>query len=304
VSLEIITPAIAGPFDLGTVAVRTALYVDPESAGITAVSDPIPTILHGLPLDVRSVAVQMDRPDFTLNPTSCEPSAITGAAISTLGIASPLSSYFQATNCGALGFKPKLTLRLQGGGTKRSGHPSLRAVLQMPQGGANIARVSAALPHSEFLDQGSIGTICTRVQFAAEACPAASVYGQVTATSPLVDYALSGPVYLRSSSHELPDLVAVVKGPASQPIEIVSAARIDSVHGGIRTTFETFPDAPITKVVLKMRGGKKKGLLENSRDICARTNRATARFVAQNGRISNFRPVLKAKCPKRGKKKP
>lgn len=302
-SLEIITPAIAGPFDLGTVAVRTALRIDPETAQVTAVSDPIPTILHGLPLDVRSIAVELARPGFTLNPTGCEPKSITGTAVSTLGASAPLSAYFQASGCRALSFKPKLSLQLKGGGTKRSGHPSLRAVLQMPAGGANISRISVALPHSEFLDQGSIGTICTRVQFAAKTCPARSVYGEVTATSPLVDYAMHGPVYLRSSNHTLPDLVALVKGPASQPIEVASAARIDSIHGGIRTTFESFPDVPITKVVLQMRGGKKKGLLENSRNICAHVNRATVRFSAQNGKSFDFRPALKVKCPKKKKKR-
>ncbi|HEU5104602.1 MAG TPA: hypothetical protein VFU11_02050, partial [Solirubrobacterales bacterium] len=104
----------------------------------------------------------------------------------------------------------------------------------------------------------------------------------------------------RSSSHELPDLVAVVRGPADQPIEVASAARIDSVRKGLRTSFEVFPDVPVTKVVLSMRGGKKKGLIENSRDICARTYRAAARFTAQNGRVSNFNPPLKVKCKKKG----
>jgi hypothetical protein len=299
-SLAIVTPAVAGPFDLGTVVVRTALEIDPETARVTAVSDPLPRILEGIPLDVRSVAVKLDRPGFALNPTDCAPLSFNGAAISTQGRTASLADGFQVNGCRRLRFKPKLALKLFGG-TSRAAHPRLRAVLRMPARGANIQSVSVGLPHSEFLDQGSIGTICTRVQFAADACPKGSVYGHVTATSPLVDYTLKGPVYLRSSSHELPDLVAVVRGPAHQPIEVASAGRIDSAHGGIRTTFESFPDLPISKVVLSMRGGKKKGLIENSRNICRHGNRATARFVGQNGKQAAFRPALKAQCGKKGR---
>ena len=71
-SLAVITPAIAGPFDLGTVVVRVALYIDQNTSQIHAVSDPLPTILDGIPLDLRSVSLSMDRSGFTFNPTSCE----------------------------------------------------------------------------------------------------------------------------------------------------------------------------------------------------------------------------------------
>jgi hypothetical protein len=300
-SMAIVTPATAGPFDLGTVVVRTALYVDPETAVITAKSDPIPHILEGIPLDVRTAAVKIDRPSFTINPTNCDPLAVKGIAVSTLGQPASLENRFQVGECGALGFKPKLSLRLFGK-TKRGGNPRLRAVLRMPSGGANIARTSVALPHSEFLDQAHIRTICTRVQFAADQCPAGSIYGNATATSPLLDYALEGPVYLRSSSNPLPDLVIALRGPASQPLEVDAVGRVDSVHGGIRTSFETVPDAPLTKLVLEMQGGKK-GLLENSRNICKGTNHATAKFDAQSGKTHDFKPTLAAQCGKKGKHK-
>jgi len=303
ISLAIITPAVAGPFDLGTVVVRTALQLNPETARITAASDPLPEILEGIPLDVREVAVKLDRPGFTLNPTDCSALSFTGTATSTEGQAAELKDGFQVDGCRGLGFKPKLSLKLFGG-VRRSAHPRLRAILRMPAGGANIQSVSVALPHSEFLDQGSIGTICTRVQFAAEACPEGSVYGKVVATTPLLDYPLEGPVYLRSSDNELPDLVPTLHGPADQPIKVASPGRIDTLHGGIRTSFESFPDVPISKVVLSMRGGKRKGLIENSTNICARKNRAIARFSAQNGRAKSFRPVLHAQCKgKRAKKR-
>jgi hypothetical protein len=299
--MAIITPATAGPFDLGTVVVRVALHLDPTSGQITAVSDPIPHILQGIPLDVRSAQVKLDRPDFTLNGTSCDPLAFAGQLVSTLGQAAPLSERFQLGECTGLPFKPKLAIRLSGG-TKRGAHPALKATLQMPAGGANIAKASVALPHSEFLDQAHIGTVCTRVQFAAAECPAASVYGRATATSPLVGYPLTGPAYLRSSSNKLPDLVVALHGPPSQPIEVDAVARIDSVKGGIRSTFEGVPDLPVSSFTLEMEGGRK-GLLQNSTSTCKGTHKATAEFDGQNGKAADLAPALKnAKCAKAKKK--
>src|SRR4029077_1278958 len=123
--------------------------------------------------------------------------------------------------------KPKLSLRLKGS-VKRSSNPTLVANLAAKPGEANIARAQVKLPHSVFLDQAHIRTVCTRVQFAADTCPPGSVYGKASATTPLLGYQLTGSVYLRSNpSHEPPDLVAKLKGPASQPIEIDLAGKTD-----------------------------------------------------------------------------
>jgi hypothetical protein len=297
-SMAIVTPATAGPYDLGTVVVRSALQIDPETTRITAVSDPIPQILQGIPLDVRSAQVKLDKPEFTLNPTSCNPMSVGGRLLSTLGQAAPLSDPFQVAECGRLTFKPQLALSLKGD-TKRGGHPALRAVLSYPKGAsANIAKASVALPHSEFLEQAHIKTICTRVQFAANACPGGSVYGRARAVTPLLDQPLEGPVYLRSSSNPLPDLVADLNGQ----IHVVLAGRIDSVKGGIRNTFEAVPDAPVSKFVLEMQGGKK-GLLVNSRNLCKSVNKANVLFDGQNGKTYDSRPALKNSCKGKAKGK-
>jgi uncharacterized repeat protein (TIGR01451 family) len=306
-SLAVITPAVAGPYDLGTIVVRAALRVDGSTGRITAESDQIPSILEGIPLDVRSIDVSIDRPNFTLTGTSCDPSAFSGSATSTLGQVAPLTARYQLGECQGLGFTPKLGIRLSGS-TKRGGHPALTGTVAMPASGANIAEASVALPHSEFLDQSHIGTVCTRVQFAegdgnGSNCPAASIYGLAKAVSPLVDYTLEGNVFLRSSTHELPDLVIALHGPPSQPIAVDVAGRIDSVKGGIRTTFEGVPDLPVSSFVLSMQGGKK-GLLQNSTNICKATNRATALFAAQNGKGIELAPALKnSKCGKAKKSK-
>ena len=306
-SLAVITPAVAGPYDLGTIVTRAALHIDQSTGQATATTDPIPSILKGIPLDVRSIDVQLDRPKFTLTGTSCDPSSIDASATSTLGQVVSLTSRFQLGECTGLAFKPKLAIRLFGS-TKRGGHPALKGTVTMPPGGANIAQASVTLPHSEFLDQAHIGTVCTRVQFAqgdgnGSACPPASIYGAATATSPLVDYTLEGPAILRSSNNKLPDLVVALHGPPSQPIAVDAVGRIDSIKGGIRTTFEGVPDLPVSSFVLNMQSGAK-GLLQNSTNICKDTNRATALIAAQNGKGAELRPELKnGKCGKAKKHK-
>lgn len=288
--LVVKTPAQAGPFDLGTVITRVAIWIDPETTQVTVRSDPLPQILEGVPVSYRSIHVAVDRPDFTLNPTSCAAKSVESVVTSDEGLAARPRSRFQVGGCGDLGFRPQLSFRLKGK-TNRGAHPRLRAVLKMPAGGANIARAQVALPRSEFLDQAHIKTICTRVQFSEDACPASSVYGRARAFTPLLDQPLEGPVYLRSSSNELPDLVADLQGQ----IEVAVVGRIDSVNGGIRTTFSQVPDAPVGKFVLAMRGGKK-GLLVNSTNICREANRARVQFVGQNGGKRRLAPPLRADC--------
>ena len=304
-SMAILTPAVAGPFDLGTIVIRTALHVDPATARITAVSDPIPPILEGIPTDVRSADVVLDRPEFTLTGTSCDPSAVVGTLTSTLGQPASLLSRFQLSDCQRLGFKPKISLSLRGA-TKRGGHPALTVVLRPRPGDANIASLSLAMPHAEFLDQAHIRTVCTRVQFAADACPPGAVYGQASVSTPILDYPLAGNVYLRSSDNLLPDLVPDLRGPAYQPLQVSAAGRTDSIHGGIRNTFDFVPDAPFAKLVTKLPGGKK-GLLENSTDICRKPFYATVRYTAHNGLSYTDRPRLRVRCKgakQRGRSKP
>ena len=304
ISMVVISPAKVGPYDLGVITVRTALNVNRETAQVQAVTDAFPQIFQGIPVRIRDIRLNLDRSNFTYNPTSCAEKQIEGHITGTGGnllstaddTGADLAERFQAADCASLGFKPKLYFRLFGG-THRGAHPKFRAVLKARAGDANIAGASVALPHSEFLDQGHIRTVCTRVQFAADACPPGSIYGHVQATTPILEEPLQGPVYLRSSSHKLPDLVAVLKGPSSRPIEVDLNGRIDSVRGGIRSTFEVVPDAPVSSFVLTMKGGKK-GLLQNSTNICAKAYRATAKFQAQNGRRITLHPKMKAACGK------
>ena len=288
-SLGLITPSVAGPFDLGTVVVRNALNVDPVTAQITSVSDPIPTILQGIPLKIRSIYVETNRDRFTLNPTSCRPMSFGGTLFGS-SASRALSSPFQVGACDALGFKPKLSFRYKGE-THRSAHPAVTATLKARKGDANIGKAVVTLPETQFLEQGHIRTICTRVQYAADSCPKGSVYGYAKAWSPLLDEPLQGPVVLRSSNNPLPDLVADLNGQ----IDIDLSGRIDSVDSRMRVTFGAVPDAPVSKFVLRMQGGRK-GLLVNNTELCAAKPRAKAAFTGQNGKRSVSRPLVKADC--------
>jgi len=300
-SLAVITPATAGPFDLGAVVVRVALFVDPRTAQVNAVSDPIPHVFGGATLDLRTVAVTLDRKQFAINPTNCSPLGVGGtlrggganpldpATFSSL----PVGVAFQVNGCEKLGFRPKLYMRVFGG-TRRAKSPKLRAILKARDGDANIGRAAVTLPKALILEQSSLANVCTRVQFAAHKCPKDSIYGYARAKTPLLDGPLKGPVYLRSSDNELPDMVAALSGQ----VDVELVGRIDSVKRRLRTTFDVVPDVPVSKFMLTVRGGKKRGLLVNTTSLCAKKHKVIARFKAHNGKKRNMRPKLRTSCRK------
>jgi len=296
-----ITPAVAGPFDVGTVVLREALSVDPETAEVTvdgALSDPIPNLLKGIPIKVRDIRVSTDRPNFTLNPTSCarkeSRATLFGSYLNPFSSADDvpvsLSDRYQAASCASLKFKPNISLRLKGG-SKRGAYPALSATVSYPPGQnyANTRKAIVTFPHSMFLAQEHIRTVCTRVQFRADQCPAGSIYGKVRATTPLLDETVEGKVYLRSSSNPLPDLVFAFRGGV---VDFNAVARVDSVNASLRVNFESIPDVPLSKVVVQMQGGKK-GLIVNSRNLCVHKSRVKADFTAQSGKAYNAQPVIK-----------
>jgi hypothetical protein len=285
-SLAIITPAVAGPYDLGTVVVRVALNVNPLTAEINAVSDPIPNVFGGVKLDIRSIDLDMNRYQFMLNPTNCAIGATAGtingggsnpanpANWSSFAVKAP----FQATGCNGLGFKPTFNARISGP-TTRAKNPQIRVVVKARKGDANIARTALNLPHSLFLDQGHIKTVCTRVQLAAKECPQNSIYGHAEASSPLLKQKLKGPVYLVSSKHKLPDLLADLRGQINIQLDGV----ISSQHGGLKTVFNNTPDVPLKTFILNMRGGEK-SLLQNSTNLCKSPQLAVLSMKGKNGK--------------------
>jgi hypothetical protein len=281
-----------------------ALQVNPESAQVTAISDPIPDVFGGAQLSIRSIAIDLSRKEFTLNPTSCD--KLTSTATLNGGGANPASpgswssfgasAPFQTSDCQGLDFRPKLTTRFLGGRkvTRRAGHPKLQATLEARAGDANIAVTTLTLPPSEQIDQAHIKTVCTRVQLAAHECPAGAVYGYAKAESPLLEDPLAGPVYLVSSNHTLPDLLADLEGQVDIQLHgVIQSAK----HHRIRTTFAPIPDVPVSKFTLTMQGGKK-GLLINSRNLCTHKYFSRLEFLAHNGKqlVKKRLPLGVAAC--------
>jgi hypothetical protein len=307
-SVVSITPGVAGPFDVGTVVVRVALGFNPRSGEVQADgsrSDPIPHILRGIPLAVRDLQVNVDRPNWIFNPTSCREAStkatIFGSAANLFDPADDIgigrTARFQAADCVALRFGPRLSLRLKGGNA-RGDHPALTATYTARRGDANLRDLSLLFPRSAFVENANFRTICTRKEFAAHHCPAGSVYGHVTAHTPLLEEPLSGPVYLRSSNHPLPDAVLALHGI----IDVEVPIRIDSAKQRLRATLKAAPDAPVSKVVVRMQGGRK-GLFVNSRALCASQNRAELDLTAQsNKKLKRNPPVEPAGCTGKNKR--
>ncbi len=309
-SLVTVNSATVGPFDLGTIVIRSAFQVDPHTAQLridSSASDPIPHIIDGIPLHLREVRIYMDRPSFTHNPSSCEPSnlesTLTGSGASFESASDDskvtVSRHFQLLNCSTLGFKPKLGIRLRGN-FHRGGYPQLRATFAArgPQD-SNLRRIEVEMPHAEFLAQNHIREVCSRVQFDAKKCPSGSVYGSAVAYTPLLSEPLRGNVYLRSSTGKLPDLVADLYSGA---VRIVVEGHIGPTkQGGVDAFFDELPDQPLDRFVMTLRGGKH-GLLTNSTDICAAPPFASVSSIAQNNIGAKFNTVLRGTCGgKKGK---
>jgi hypothetical protein len=290
--------------------IRSAFSVDEHTAQLqidTKASDPIPHILDGIVLHLRDVRIYMDRPQFTHNPSSCAASELvsklTGSGptfeSSADDVTSTSSAFFQLLNCRTLGFKPKLGIRLRGG-TKRRAFPELRVTFAARgQRDTNLKEISVSMPHSEFLAQEHIRGICPRVQFAAESCPEDSVYGSAVAYTPLFDEPLRGKVYLRANpKRPIPDLVASLYSGA---VHIVLEGEISGTkQGGVKALFGNLPDEPLERFVMTLYGGKR-GLLQNSADICAAPPLATVKALGQTNLGWKFSSILRGQCHKHRK---
>ncbi len=301
-SFVFITPAVSGGYDLGNVVVREAIHVNPETAQVSAGGAELPQIFQGIPLRLRQILINLNRPGFALNPTDCNPLEVKAEVFGTEGAESTAKQHFQVANCSSLPFAPRLTVGLTGS-TKQAGNPALTATLTAKPGEANISRTQVTLPHTELVDNAHINDPCTRVQFAAgrnpgEKCPPGSILGFAKAETPLLAEPLEGPIYLRSTGRPgLPDLVAALNGQ----IDIDLDGHVDSVGGRLRTNFETIPDAPVSRVLLSFDGGHK-GLIENSPGLCTHPLHLTAEIAGQNGKTANQNPVLNTPCGKKGKR--
>ncbi len=303
--LSIVVPGKAGPFNLGTVVVRAKVEVDAHTAQLTVVSDPFPQIVLGVPVNLRLVNVTINRPNFTYNPTSCDPSSVSGTMTGSEGAVVALSNHFQVTNCGALGFKPKFSVSTSGK-TSRANGASLDAKLSYPKnlGQANIAKVKVALPKQLPSRLTTLQKACLAQVFEANpaGCPSASRIGSAVATTPVLPVPLSGPVYFVSHGGEaFPDLVIVLQG-YGVTVDLVGTTFI-SKAGITSTTFKSVPDVPVGTFELKLPTGRFSALAANG-NLCTSKLKMPTAFLAQDGaEIHQTTPIAVTGCPKHKAKK-
>jgi hypothetical protein len=293
---SIVVAAKAGPFDLGLVTVRSAVFVDKHDATVRIVSDPLPTILQGIPLDVRDVRVNIDKPDFWLNPTSCAEKTISATLTSTEGATANVSDRYQAADCASLAFRPRMTMRVGGKGHTRRGQTSAFSTrLTMPQRGqANVRFVRVTLPKTINARLNTINDACTRAEFESDIATCAHAKaGTAVASTPLLRDPLKGNVYFVKNGHPIPDLFVALRGQ----VDFDLIGRI-TIPGGKRlaTTFDAAPDVPIRSFSLRLLGGPSTASIGAAANLCSRSSRrqkAEVDYIGLNGKVRQVNQALK-----------
>jgi hypothetical protein len=292
--LSIVVPAVAGPFDLGTVVVRSAVFVDKHTAELRVVSDELPQQLQGIPLDVKDVRVLVDRAGFFLNPTSCEEKTITGVIESVAGSRANVSSRFQVGDCAALPLRPRMTLQVGGRRrTQRGRTTPFTATLRQSPGQAGLSRVQVTLPTAINARLTVINDACTRAQYEDGNCEGART-GSATAVTPLLRDPLRGGVYFVRNGNPLPDLFVRLRGQVD--FDLIGRITIPGSKR-LRTTFSGVPDVPVSSFTLRLDGGRE-GSVGNATNLCSRRGRrarATLLFEGQNGKQLQVRQRLKVR---------
>ncbi len=276
-SVVSITSAVVGPFDLGTVVVRFGLHIDPYTAQVSidpSGSEPIPTIIDGIVTHVRDIKVSVDRPDFTINPTSCDARPISSTLTSSLGQVASTSAPLKAEACNELAFKPTFKTSTNGK-TSRADGASLSVKLTMPiklGTQSNIKTVKVELPKQLPSRLETLQQACTEKQFDANpaACPKASFIGHATVTTPILPEPLTGPmIFVSHGGEAFPSLILVLQGYGFT-IDIVGSTYINK-QGITSSTFKAIPDEPVGDFQLSLPQGKYSALAATA-NLCKITH--------------------------------
>jgi uncharacterized repeat protein (TIGR01451 family) len=310
--LSIVVPLVVGPFTLQTQVVRAKIEVNPLTAQLTVTTDPLPTIIDGIPVDLRSIDAVIDRPGFMFNPTSCAPMFFGGTATSTEGTVAAISSHFQVGSCQSLKFAPNFKVSTSGK-TSRADGASLDAKIVYPTGAlpdnqassqSNIKSVKVDLPKQLPSRLTTLQKACPAATFEANpvACPVDARVGEATALTPILPVSLSGPAYFVSyGGAKFPELVVVLSGYGTT-VQLHGETFI-SKAGITSSTFRNVPDVPISSFELKLPQGPDSALAANG-NLCASTLKMPTAFTAQNGAvIHESTPISVTGCPKHKAKK-
>ncbi|MGA7704018.1 MAG: hypothetical protein WB998_03875 [Solirubrobacteraceae bacterium] len=310
--LSIVVPAIAGPFNLGTVVVRASIAVDPLTARLTVTTDPLPSILDGVPTDLRTINAVIDRPGFMFNPTNCEPQEFSGTATSTQGVTVPIASHFQMGSCRALTFKPDFKVSTSGKTSRKDG-ASLDAKILYPtgelganqaSGQSNVKMVKVDLPKQLPSRLTTLQKACPSQTFEANpaACPEDSRVGSATAITPVLPVQLTGPAYFVSyGGAKFPELVIVLQGYGVTVY--LHGETFISKAGITSSTFRKVPDVPIASFELNLPEGPYSALAANG-NLCTTKLKMPTAFTGQNGAVlKQTTPVSVTGCAKHKTKK-
>lgn len=295
--------AIAGPYDLGTVVVRQALHVDPEDASVTVISDPLPQILEGVPIRLRSVDVTLDRQGFTYNPTSCGTKEVGGRMHSVQGtVGEHPNAFIRFSGCEQLGFTPRMRMQLTGPRQLTVGkHPGMKVRVRQRPAQANIASAVVSLPKSLALDPENAQAICGFEASLRAKCPRRTRIGFARAFSPVLNRSLGGPVYFVQGIRVDPNTGARIRTLPNLLVKLNGEVRInlrgttDVRRNRLVSTFPSVPDAPVTRFDLRLKGGKGGVLAATGRPrICGRRQIALSRVIGHNGKRTSQRRVRMA----------
>jgi sugar lactone lactonase YvrE len=268
--LSIVVPAQAGPFDLGTVIVRARILVDPHTGQVTVISDPMPVMLQGVLLDVRTIHVEIDNPSFIFNPTNCKELHVDATIGSAEGAKAGVSSRFQAANCAALPFKPVLKAETHAGHTRKRG-AYLKVSIKAAPGQANLAKVDVTLPKRLPADLATLKKACPEAQFDANpaGCPKQASVGSVIVHTPVLSKPLTGPaIYVSHGGAQFPDLALVLQG---EGITIIQEGRTNIVKGFTSSSFDAIPDLPVSSVEVTLPESTTPALGDSDRSLCTQT---------------------------------
>ena len=302
--LSVATPAVAGPFNLGTVIANSTIEIDPNTAAVTVTAretrildarggttiagSALPTMIKGVPVQLKAINVQINRPNFQFNPTNCDPMAITGSLSGDQGGSVPVSAPFQVANCGSLPFEPKLTASVDGKGSKANG-VGFYVKLESPGlGQANIHKVELTLPIALPSRLSTIQQSCPDNVFESNpaACGEGSNIGRAVIHTPVLKNPLEGPAYLVSHANlAFPDVVFVLQG---EGIKLILDGHTDIKKGITYSRFESAPDAPFTSFETILPSGPHSALGVNvaqskNYSLCGAALSMATKIVGQNG---------------------